>query len=121
MLLEFNVLSKQTQNKQNITKQTHTSTKTTTVDYIYSFFLFFCSSPPPPLKKKQQTNTQIAAQQRSQPPHSPIKFVSDPRCNIIEKWIDPAGTEWEKLSGWLGGGFKYFLFSPLFGEDSHFG
>ena len=20
----------------------------------------------------------------------------------------------------LGGGFKYFLFSPLFGEDSHF-
>ena len=21
----------------------------------------------------------------------------------------------------LGGGFKYFLFSPLFGEDSHFG
>ena len=21
---------------------------------------------------------------------------------------------------WLGGGFKYFLFSPLFGEDSHF-
>ena len=22
--------------------------------------------------------------------------------------------------GWLGGGFKYFFFSPLFGEDSHF-
>ena len=21
---------------------------------------------------------------------------------------------------YLGGGFKYFLFSPLFGEDSHF-
>ena len=21
---------------------------------------------------------------------------------------------------WLGGGFKYFLFAPLFGEDSHF-
>ena len=21
---------------------------------------------------------------------------------------------------WLGGGFKHFLFSPLFGEDSHF-
>ena len=45
-------------------------------------------------------------------------------------------TKWEKCScaGWnrkkamvfviwwpfLGGGFKYFLFSPLFGEDSHF-
>ena len=23
-------------------------------------------------------------------------------------------------NGWLGGGLKYFLFSPLFGEDSHF-
>ena len=31
----------------------------------------------------------------------------------------------EKISFWvffgiLGGGFKYFLFSPLFGEDSYF-
>ena len=24
------------------------------------------------------------------------------------------------IFNWLGGGFKYFLFSPLFGEDSHF-
>ena len=24
------------------------------------------------------------------------------------------------ISHYLGGGFKYFLFSPLFGEDSHF-
>ena len=24
------------------------------------------------------------------------------------------------LNTWLGGGFKYFLFSPLVGEDSHF-
>ena len=26
----------------------------------------------------------------------------------------------EMLSSYLGGGFKYFLFSPLFAEDSHF-
>ena len=25
-----------------------------------------------------------------------------------------------RKDGLLGGGFKYFLFSPLFGEDSHF-
>ena len=24
------------------------------------------------------------------------------------------------ISGYVGGGFKYLLFSPLFGEDSHF-
>ena len=28
--------------------------------------------------------------------------------------------EWHKFMVNLGGGFKYFLFSPLFGEDSHF-
>ena len=27
---------------------------------------------------------------------------------------------WEWLNGILGGGFKYVLFSPLFGENSHF-
>ena len=26
----------------------------------------------------------------------------------------------KKVKETLGGGFKYFLFSPLFGEDSHF-
>ena len=26
----------------------------------------------------------------------------------------------ERKGGFLGGGFKHFLFSPLFGEDSHF-
>ena len=26
----------------------------------------------------------------------------------------------KQLITWLGGGFKYFLFSPLFGEESHF-
>ena len=37
------------------------------------------------------------------------------------------GIPWICLMIWgwgsgelLGGGFKYFLFSPLFGEDSHF-
>ena len=31
----------------------------------------------------------------------------------MEAWIS-------KKTSSLGGGFKYFLFSPLFGEDSHF-
>ena len=29
-------------------------------------------------------------------------------------------TQGSVLKKQLGGGFKYFLFSPLFGEDSHF-
>ena len=28
--------------------------------------------------------------------------------------------KWKQGQQKLGGGFKYFLFSPLFGEDSHF-
>ena len=38
--------------------------------------------------------------------------------------IDPIFRFFLVFFGWmksLGGGFKYFLFSPLFGEDSHFG
>ena len=31
----------------------------------------------------------------------------------------PLWSLWEKNQP-QGGGFKYFLFSPLFGEDSHF-
>ena len=31
-----------------------------------------------------------------------------------------AGDLWRGIKKTLGGGFKYFLFSPLFGEDSHF-
>ncbi len=31
----------------------------------------------------------------------------------------PRGQFFRETLG-LGGGFKYFLFSPLFGEDSHF-
>ena len=30
------------------------------------------------------------------------------------------GKSIQKCHVFLGGGFKYFLFSPLFGEDSHF-
>ena len=29
-------------------------------------------------------------------------------------------TVFKSVDALLGGGFKYFLFSPLFGEDSHF-
>ena len=35
-------------------------------------------------------------------------------CHVIALWVPISG------SAYLGGGFKYFLFSPLFGEDSHF-
>ena len=51
----------------------------------------------------------------------------------IEPWLDLVGADWlgednfgplesqkELQNLQLGGGFKYFLFSPLFGEDSHF-
>ena len=35
--------------------------------------------------------------------------------------LKKAGGEKARLStAYLGGGFKYFLFSSLFGEDSHF-
>ena len=39
-------------------------------------------------------------------------------CSTKNHWRaeGEGGTE----NGNLGGGFKYFLFSPLFGEDSHF-
>ena len=39
----------------------------------------------------------------------------------LKKWYVPAGKDISKCETWfLGGGFKYFLFSPLFGEDYHF-
>ena len=45
------------------------------------------------------------------------------RWPVDSKWIR-SGCEDVKDSmenfGFLGGGFKHFLFSPLFGEDSHF-
>ena len=35
--------------------------------------------------------------------------------------MDPVGDFLDSIFlCFLGGGFKYFLFSPLFGEDSHF-
>ena len=38
------------------------------------------------------------------------------------RWDDNGkGAGWRnRVILWLGGGFKYFLFSPLLGEDSHF-
>jgi len=35
----------------------------------------------------------------------------------ISLWV---WKRWASFSTWLGGGFKHFLFSPLYGEDSHF-
>ena len=34
--------------------------------------------------------------------------------------MGPPNGKARTISGILGGGFKYVLFSPLFGEDSHF-
>jgi len=52
-------------------------------------------------------------------PQRPLSQLHD-RFNV---WIDTALSSlvetWENPSQ-LGGGFKYFLFSRLFGEDSHF-
>ena len=60
--------------------------------------------------------------------------IISPFTNIFESMIfrlSPGGI-WTRFFGgylhfwcynpyiWLGGGFKDFLFSPLFGEDSHF-
>ena len=35
-------------------------------------------------------------------------------------WVGFSGKKKPSNGTYLGGGFKYFLFSPLFGEDSHF-
>ena len=35
-------------------------------------------------------------------------------------WVLQLGSHLFFLRGHLGGGFKYVLFSPLFGEDSNF-
>ena len=39
-------------------------------------------------------------------------------CTEKSWWMDEGGVKTPKNQ--LGGGFKYFLFSPLVGEDSHF-
>ena len=42
-----------------------------------------------------------------------LLIIRDPFCQVITKTTQYNGNS-------LGGGFKYFLFSPLFGENSHF-
>ena len=39
-------------------------------------------------------------------------------ATLVSENPGPKNSRMEQL--FLGGGFKYFLFSPLFGEDSHF-
>ena len=54
-------------------------------------------------------------------PLDPITF--DPNCTSFQRDIQVA---WKlpipffSVDVLLGGGFKYFLFSPLVGEDAHF-
>ena len=37
---------------------------------------------------------------------------------LLNSWLP--GIDYHWFTGFLGGGFRYVLFSPLFGEDSHF-
>ena len=62
------------------------------------------------------------------PPHHPISSISfqRPAATVVVK-VDPAvetegrfGEASESFNRYLSGGFKYFVFSPLSGEDSHF-
>ena len=51
-----------------------------------------------------------------------VNGVSSVMAVQMENWIDPAddapeGSQWQRK---LGGGFKYFLCSPLFREDFQF-
>ena len=49
---------------------------------------------------------------------SQVDQVQDAELYILKDCCDTVG--WSRLHNILGGGFKYFLFSPLPGEDSHF-
>ena len=56
---------------------------------------------------------------------APGTIISHQRCQKsgIRRWwidLDRFGLLMPQLNAELGGGFKHFLFSHLFGEDSHF-
>ena len=48
------------------------------------------------------------------------KTVENHRTKSVEHQNGQLGNRLMHKNGELGGGFKYFLFSPLLGEDSHF-
>ena len=43
-----------------------------------------------------------------------------PKLGVWVDLLEKNPMEKNPMDGNLGGGFKHFLFSPLFGEDSHF-
>ena len=55
-------------------------------------------------------------------PSSPYVWLVAVVGVVVGDWVPTKSAETWQLTcdGWLGGGFKEFLFSPLLGEDSHF-
>ena len=49
-----------------------------------------------------------------------LQIAAPPMASVVNSSIFRESSNKNLSSEVLGGGFKYFLFSPLFGEDSHF-
>ena len=67
------------------------------------------------LKFLQQNDTRLRVLVR---PGHRLGSGTQPFSPVLRQW--KGKKKGKRNHSLLGGGFKYFLFSPLFGEDSHF-